>query len=131
MFGMVKDGKLKNINRKRLASELAIFEGKNIKLTIELKKSNRSLEQNKYWWVLMGILGSSLGYSKEEIHELMKFKFLKREKVIETTGEILPYIASTTSLNKSDFADMISQMQQWSAEMGIRLPDAGEQLKAL
>jgi len=59
----------------------------------------------------------------------MKFKFLKRERVIEKTGEILEYIESTTTLGKSDFADMVTDMVRWAASMGIIIPLPGEQLE--
>ena len=128
-YSEVKNGHLSKSVRNKIASELLQFEGKRVEIRIEKLKSKRSIQQNRYWWLAMTILGNELGYSKEETHELMKFKFLKRERVIEKTGEILEYIESTTTLNKSDFADMVTDMVRWAASMGIVIPLPGEQLE--
>lgn len=128
-YSDVKGGNLQTNVRKKIAEELKQFEGKRIQIRIEKLKSKRSIQQNRYWWLAMTILGNELGYSKEETHELMKFKFLKRERVIEKTGEILEYIESTTTLSKSDFADMVTDMVRWAASMGIIIPLPGEQLE--
>lgn len=128
-YSDVKGGNLQTNVRKKIAEELKQFEGKRIQIRIEKLKSKRSIQQNRYWWLAMTILGNELGYSKEETHELMKFKFLKRERVIEKTGEILEYIESTTTLSKPDFADMVTDMVRWAASMGIVIPLPGEQLE--
>lgn len=128
-YSEVKNGHLSKSVRNKIASELLQFEGKRVEIRIEKLKSKRSIQQNRYWWLAMTILGNELGYSKEETHELMKFKFLKRERVIEKTGEILEYIESTTTLSKSDFADMVTDMVRWAASMGIVIPLPGEQLE--
>ena len=128
-YSEVKNGHLSKSVRNKIASEILQFEGKRIQIRIEKLKSKRSIQQNRYWWLAMTILGNELGYSKEETHELMKFKFLKRERVIEKTGEILEYIESTTTLSKSDFADMVTDMVRWAASMGIVIPLPGEQLE--
>lgn len=128
-YSEVKNGHLSKSVRNKIASELLQFEGKRVEIRIEKLKSKRSIQQNRYWWLAMTILGNELGYSKEETHELMKFKFLKRERVIEKTGEILEYIESTTTLSKSDFADMVTDMVRWAASMGIIIPLPGEQLE--
>lgn len=128
-YSEVKNGHLSKSVRNKIASELLQFEGKKVTVTIQKLKSHRSIQQNRYWWLAMTILGNELGYSKEETHELMKFKFLKRERVIEKTGEILEYIESTTTLGKSDFADMVTDMVRWAASMGIVIPLPGEQLE--
>lgn len=128
-YSEVKNGHLSKSVRNKIASELLQFEGKRVEIRIEKLKSKRSIQQNRYWWLAMTILGNELGYSKEETHELMKFKFLKRERVIEKTGEILEYIESTTTLGKSDFADMVTDMVRWAASMGIVIPLPGEQLE--
>jgi hypothetical protein len=129
-FSEVNEGKLQPSISKAIGVDLKHFEGKRVHLTIEKQKSKRSHQQNKYWWVCMTILSQDIGYTKEEMHELAKFKFLKREKVIEKTGEIMEYIESTTKLNKTDFADMTSELHRWASEsFGIVLPVPGDQFE--
>ena len=129
-YSNVKDNQLQTNVRKQIAKDLKQFEGKRVVIKIEKLKSTRSQQQNKYWWVMMTILSHDLGYTKEEMHEIAKFKFLKREKVDEHTGEIFEYLTSTTKLTKSEFADMTSEMIRWSAEtFGIVIPLPNEQME--
>ncbi len=124
----VKNGKLQKNVSTHLRTFIGTFEGKRIQITIEKIKSQRSAQQNALWWVYMTILSKELGYTKDEIHEICKYKFLKREKVDEKTGEIFPYLESTTKLSKSEFADLVSDLQRWAAEtFNINLPSPGEQ----
>jgi hypothetical protein len=108
------------------------FKDTNVEFICRRKRSHRSDKQNRLWWLYMTILSNEIGYTKEEIHEICKFKFLKREKVDETTGEVLEYLGSTAKLNKSDFADMTSDLIQWAAEtFKIVLPMPGEQTELI
>lgn len=117
----------KNVSAQFL-NDLNHFKNKKVHITIDLLKSKRSEQQNKYWWAVVTILSKEIGYTKNELHEILKFKFLKRSKIVESTGEALEYIESTTKLNKSDFADMTSELIRWSAEtFNVILPIPGEQ----
>lgn len=128
-YSSVKDGKLQKNISQLIANELKHFEGKRVEISVQKLKSHRSIQQNRLWWLYMGILSKELGYTKDEIHEICKFKFLKREKVIEKTGELIPYIESTTKLNKTDFSDMTSELIKWASESFlIVLPLPGEQV---
>ena len=127
-FGRVENGLLKLRNRKQLSEELKQFEGKDVEITFERKRSKRSDNQNRYWWACMTILANDMGYRKDEMHEICKFMFLKAEKVNEATGEVFEYLRSSTELNKMEFADMTSNLIQWASEHGIILPLPNEQL---
>lgn len=103
-----------------------------VEILIRKRKSKRSLEQNRLWWLYITILANETGMLKDAMHEICKYKFLKKETVIESTGEIMEYIGSTTQLNKSEFADMIAELQQWASEsLNIILPSPGEQIEIL
>lgn len=129
-FSNIKDGKMQRNTALQIANDIKHFEGKRIHLTIEKLKSKRSTQQNKFYWVLVTILANEIGYDKMEMHDLIKFKFLRTEKVFEKTGEIFEYLKSTTELNKTDFADFIGSLQRWSAEtFNVILPDPGQQLE--
>jgi len=129
-YSNVKEGKMQRNVALQIANDVKHFEGKRIEIKICKLKSTRSLQQNRLWWVYMTFLSKDLGYSKDEIHEICKFKFLQREKVIESTGEIMPYLESTTKLSKTDFASMVNELIRWSAEtFNIILPLPGEQLE--
>lgn len=130
-FSNVTEGKFQKNVSQLIASELRHFEGKRVQLTIEKLKSSRSAEQNRLWWMYITILSKELGYSKDEIHEIAKFKFLKCEKVNERTGEIFEYLGSTAKLSKSEFADLVTELQQWAAQtFSIVLPSPNQQISA-
>lgn len=130
-YSNVKDGKLQQNVRQQIAAELKQFEGKRVEIKIQKLKSTRSIQQNRFWWLLMIILSSEVGYTKEEMHEICKLKFLKKEKITEF-GEVLEYAGSTAKLSKSEFADLIADLQRWSSEtFNVYLPDPGEQMDLL
>jgi phage pi2 protein 07 len=128
-YGRVKDGQLFIGKRKDFDEAIKRFEGREVEVIVQKKRFIRSVQQNRLWWLYMDILHKKLGYSKEEVHELCKFRFLKREKVIESTGEVMEYLESTTRLTRTQFAETIDKLVQWAAEMNIVMPLPNEQLK--
>lgn len=112
--GIVVNGKIES---PEFYNDLLLYkDGSNITISIEEKKTKRSRLQHNLWWRYMKQLADRLGYTKDEIHEICKYKFLKREKVCEETGEILEYINSTTKLDKEEFSVLITQLQEWSVK---------------
>ena len=131
-FSKVENGKLSKSASKAIRSDLSTFEGKRIVITISKAKSQRTVMQNALYWVYVTMIANELGYDKNEMHEVIKFKFMKCEKINEKTGEVMQYLKSTTDLSKSDFADLISDLQRWAAEsLGIVLPEPGQQIELL
>lgn len=126
--GYVKKGQMFIRNRTDFDHFIKRFEGKDIEIVIQKKRNVRSLQQNKLWWLYVTILSEELGYEKDEMHDILKFKFLKRERVVEKTGEIIPYLESTTRLTRTEFADVVDAVIRWAAEMNVILPSPNEQL---
>lgn len=127
-YGQVKNGAVLISKRKDFDEAVKRFEGKEIEIIVQKKRYVRSIQQNRLWWLYMDILHKELGYSKEDMHELCKFRFLKRERVIESTGEVMEYLESTTRLSRTQFAETIYSLVQWAAEMNIILPLPNEQM---
>lgn len=124
----VKDGKFQKNISDLIRSEIRAFNNKRVEITIQKLKSSRSAMQNRYYWLLLGILSKEIGYTSEEVHDMVKYKFLKEEIVIGNETEIT--VKSTTKLGKDDFSNYIEQIKEWASHLNIYLPDAGEQLKA-
>ena len=133
-----EEGVLKIINRKSFDTDLMEFAGKGVIITIERKKSKRSDTQNKYYWscvvpiVQQGLKDLGHKLSREDVHLFLRNRFLK-EDLLSEEGEVLgERIKSTTELGKGDFADFISDIQQFGAEiLGIVIPNPNEQLEIL
>lgn len=117
-------------NRKLLAETLLKFKGKDIEIIIEKKRKKRSIRQNRLLWLYSTIIANDTGNSKELIHEVIKYKFLQKEKIDEITGEIFKYVGSTTELTTTDFAGFIEEIIRWAGEtFSISLPLPNEQLE--
>ena len=85
-------------------------------------KHRRSDNQNKYYWgVVIPILCETLGYSNDEMHEALKWKFLRNRE-----REKLPTVKSTTSLSTVEFKNYIDEIVQWSAQEGTIIPDPNQ-----
>lgn len=131
-YGISKDStaKFSAAIKAKMIEHLISLTGKDICVEIT-ERDKRSNQQNRYWWQLMTILEKEHpgAMRKEEWHEVCKYKFLKRERVDESTGEILEYLKSTTDLNKKEFNELIEQLQIWaSMTFGINLPDPEQQI---
>lgn len=129
-FANVTNGKIQKNVSLLIKQTLTEFEGKGIVITIEKKKSTRSAEQNSLYFLYVEILAKELGYTKDEMHEIIKFKFNRKHKVNEKTGEVLEYIGSTTSLSVSEFTEYLDSLRIWASEMfNVYLPLPDEQLE--
>ena len=86
---------------------------------IEVKpfQFNRSVEQNKRYWKLIGELGSYLGYDEGEMHELMKYKFLSYKQ--EMLGDEMVVVPSTSKLTIKEFVDYLSKVEVFASSLGF------------
>jgi hypothetical protein len=84
------------------------------------KATVRSVQQNRYYFgVCVDLLAAHTGYTADEMHEALKWKFL----IIHRDG--LPdTVPSTANLTKDQFCEYIDKIQQWAArDMGCVIPD--------
>jgi len=105
---------------------------KEFDVIVKSKSRNRSTQQNRYYFACVTIVANELGYSKEEMHSIIGYKFLKREKIDESSGEVFEYILSTSKLTTTEFSNFMEEFIRWSAEhLNIILPSPNEQLTIL
>ena len=129
------DGKLTIHRKKELIREVgSAFPGKQVTITIQKKKRNRSVFQNAYYWgvviplVQQGLIDTGWRVDKESTHEFLKTKFNIKELINEDSGEIKTYIGSTTRMTTSEMMDYFAEITQWAAEdLGVQIPEPGEQ----
>ena len=121
-FGTVKNGKLILNNERRFNDNLNIFEGEEIEIRIKVRTNNRSNEQNSLYWKWINIMSEETGFTKEEMHELIKYKFLKRTS-INNNGVEEVKLKSTTSLTVKEFTKLMDDVLYWSNNtLNINLP---------
>lgn len=99
--------------------------GTHIFITVEkiTREKTRSLEQNAYYWgVVVKILAGETGYTKDEMHEALKVKFLTYENV-----KGIPTVLSTTKLNTKQFEVYLEMVRRWAAmDLGIVIPEPNQ-----
>ena len=79
---------------------------------------NRSTQQNKKYWKLIGELGSFLGYDEGEMHELMKYKFLSYKQ--EMLGDEMTVVPSTSKLTVKEFVEYLEQVERFANTLGFQ-----------
>lgn len=94
------------------------LQGKSVDITIKQHKSQRSNNQNNYYFgVVCKILGDYFGYTEEEMHDALKMKFLRHGPCDMET------VKSTTKLNTAEFEDYLEKIRRWAVtEYSVSIP---------
>jgi hypothetical protein len=102
----------------KLRKYLQPLNGQRVEVIIRKPKTSRSTLQNSYYFgVVVEILAKELGYDKDEIHEILKYKFL------QSNAMGMPYVKSTTKLSTGEFEDYLEKIRRWAAEfLNINIP---------
>jgi hypothetical protein len=120
-IGIVEKGKLVLTNQEAYENYLKTLVGE-IQLTVSKVRKPRSNQENAYYWaVIIEILRNELGYTPDEMHEALKWKFLKIHE-----GKI-PTVRSTSDLSTVEFEAYMTQIREWaSIDMNIYIPEPNE-----
>lgn len=90
---------------------------KNIKVECKRWREKRNNNQNNYFHLIVQILADELWYDKDEMKEILKFKFIR----VEAKHWI--YTRKTSELNTEEMAKFTDNILKWSAtELNIILP---------
>jgi hypothetical protein len=104
---------------------------KKAKYVIQLKqyRENRSANQNRYYWGVVLEYLSDTGFTKEEMHEVLKRKFNPITKTLEATGESWVVGGSTTELDTADMEEYLESVRRFAVqELNIKIPLPNEVL---
>lgn len=88
----------------------------NWQVIIKKRQDSRSVDQNKRLWELYTSIGNYLGYTAEEVHQLMGYKFLLIEKYVGK--EKITLVRSTTKLNVKEMSEYQDKICAWASNMG-------------
>lgn len=133
----IQDGSI--TNKKTVSQAFTNLDNGRYVLKI-IKSNKRSLNQNAYYhgvvvpMVLDGL--NDIGYNEvkdvNQVHEMLKYLFLKRSLPNINDGEAIQWIGSTADLTTTDFMAYIADIQQWATEyLNIYIPDPNEQIKLI
>lgn len=100
-----------------ISSIINLNPDKDWKVEIGPWTSMRSHEQNKRYWEMLTQVGSHLGYTADEMHHLLAYKYLSyKNRVMDEEVTVVP---STTSLTIKEFAEYMSNIENWAASLGF------------
>ena len=122
-FGKIEKGKIIFDDKAKFLNSIAKMED-GIKIVLEVREAKdvRTNSQNRLWWKWMEIISSELGYEKQEIHDILKYKFLLREEMMD--GELHQNLKSTTTLTKKEFNKLTQDVFFWANDtFNINLPN--------
>lgn len=85
-------------------------------IIIQKSKDSRTIEQNRRLWDLYRNIGNFLGYTADELHLLMGYKFLRQHEYVGNT--MVEYIESTTELDTKQMAQYQESIEIWASQMG-------------
>lgn len=110
----VNKGKFQFYNAELFKRDLAQYEGQDINLTIKPFKKSRSDNQNRYYWgVVIKLISEELGYFAEEMHEILKQKFLDQKEFKFGKDQFI-VTKSTSELSTKEFEDYLENIRQFA-----------------
>jgi hypothetical protein len=127
--GLIRKGRLEIRQRQRFAESLKRMRDGEVLVTVQRVRAARSLQQSRwYWGVIVEAISEHTGYTPDEIHDVLKAKFLpKRLAVTDGNGEVKGEFViggTTTTLDKLEFGEYCESIRRWAAEdLGIVIPD--------
>lgn len=115
----IKDCKLvvKNIDKWR--SVLLDLDGKAVRITIDRDIDTRSTQQNRFYWLYLGLIEDETGNNADDLHEYFKRKFLP-PRFVKVFGNEIKLPATTTKLDKIQFTDYLEKICACS---GVEIPN--------
>ena len=92
---------------------------------VKKQRNNRSNMQNNYYWkCIVQTLSDELGYFPNEMHDILRAKFLQEWEMLEINDKKVGInkIGSTATLNTKAFEVYAEQIRIWAmTELSIRL----------
>lgn len=99
--------------------------GEEVWITIENKKSHRSGNQNRLYWLYLTTIAEYTGHTEEELHDYCKQTYLPKRHLI-LQGKEVSLIGSTAKLSKGEFVEYTFHVQTFAESLGIKLPNPAD-----
>lgn len=115
-------GKLILSNPDTFKEELKKLSSKRVFVIVDEEKPTRSNNQNKYYWsVVVGTLSNELGYTPEEMHEVLKAKFSPKD-IKQIGAEQVAIPKSTTRQKTDEFETYLENIRRFALlELNIKI----------
>ena len=123
-----KNGQLKFVRNERdlFVEALKHFDNKLIWLSLKKPFNQRTLQQNKYYWAVpIALISEALGYEKDEVHEILKWKFL----LIPGEYGKPDRVRSTRDLSTEEWETYMDEVRRWAVQepcLQLNIPEPNE-----
>ncbi len=129
VFNGIVKGKVLEIYAQNVYKRfLEKLEGKQVVVAIKKKESQRSPQQNRYYWFALGILEKETGNDKDDLHEYFKELLLSMRKdvIFSEVKQSFIVVPSTARLTVREFKDYLDKVIRWCAEHWYVIPSPDE-----
>ncbi len=83
---------------------------------------NRTLDQNKYYWLVIACISTETGNNKDELHEVFLIKFAPKKEVNLEEFMLLP--KRSTEMDTKEFTVYLNSIILWAGEfLKIEIPN--------
>lgn len=97
-------------------------------MELTFKKSSRTEQQLRYYWVIIGLIAAHTGYTSEEMHDaLMIIKWgVKEINILGQTIKVRKSISNKAKFPKINMIDQIEFALEKARELEIKVPTREE-----
>lgn len=89
-------------------------------MEIKPNKMTRSQKQNSLYWKWISHLADEIGYTKDQMHDIMRDQHLGY-RMTEAKNKTIEVLRSTTELSVEEMKEYLNAIDMMSAEYGIML----------
>lgn len=124
-YGTVKDGGFVPDNETDLDITFQLLDTHRVEVNFKRVTKQRSNPQNKYYWsVVIPTISNVTGYTRDEMHEVLKYRFLQVAVGKDITMKM---VKSTADLKTDEFQLYLSDIRNWAREiLGTFIPHPNE-----
>lgn len=93
--------------------------GTEVDIIVRKRQTRASNAQNRYYWpVIVHAISESTGHTPEEIHDILKWKFLKKRD-----DQGIEFVPSTMDISTRDREQYHEDCRRWAAVvLGLSIP---------
>lgn len=120
----IKDGKQITSLIERFSKDCTQEGGRCIEITVNLQNYKRSIENNPHYRKWVGILAKELGYTKEQMSDIVKQRFPKQHIHLG----IDDFFIYNGDMSIHEGREFMKGLMEWAKSLGVTLPDLGESI---
>lgn len=113
-YGKVTDGKIIPYNNSEFVNWIKAKEGEDLEIVVRVTKNSKTFRQLRLVYRMYSLISDYTGYEVNEVHVLMKSKFLEPQ-IYEIGDEIITECATLADISKKELSVYINQVADWAA----------------